>query len=147
MITHSSGNFVETNIHNHHLYTLQICMICVAVISMLSSIVAQKPLIAHLRMRYAWKYHSKKQFRNEILLHFVTRWRYKDERKTGYMPWITESLFRLWDICKTWTTPIFPPRGLITQYFYSNHVQDWCSSNFSTIQLSFHYSHRFPRLI
>ena len=113
MITHSSGNFVVTNIRNHHLYTLQICMICVAVISMLSSIVAQKPLITHLRMCYAWKYHSKKQFRNEILLHFVTRWRYKDERKTGDMLWIIESLFRLWDICKPRTTPIFPPRGSV----------------------------------
>ena len=36
------GDFVVKSIRNHHLYTLQICMICVAVISMLSSIVTAK---------------------------------------------------------------------------------------------------------
>ena len=73
VITHSSGDFVAKNIRNYPLHTLQICMICVAVISMLCSIVTQKLLITHLRMCYARKYHAKKQFRNEILLHFVTR--------------------------------------------------------------------------
>ena len=31
MITHSSGDFIIKNIRNHRLYTLQICMIGVAV--------------------------------------------------------------------------------------------------------------------
>ena len=42
-ITPSSGDFVAKNIRNHPLHTLQICMICVAVVSMLSSIVTEKP--------------------------------------------------------------------------------------------------------
>ena len=42
LITPSSGDFVAKNIRNHPLHTLQICMICVAVVSMLSSIVMPK---------------------------------------------------------------------------------------------------------
>ena len=36
-------------------------MICMAVISMLSSTVVQNPLITHLGICYARKYHAKKQ--------------------------------------------------------------------------------------
>ena len=60
VITPSSGDFVAKNIRNHPLHTLQICMICVAVVSMLSSIVMQKLLITRLLMCYARKYHAKK---------------------------------------------------------------------------------------
>ena len=60
VITPSSGDFVAKNIRNHPLHTLQICMICVAVVSMLSSIVTEKLLITRLRMCYARKYHAKK---------------------------------------------------------------------------------------
>ena len=37
--------------------------------------------------------------------------------------------------------PFFLP---VAQYFYSPHVQDWCSSNFSTIQLHFITAIAFP---
>ena len=60
VITPSSGDFVAKNIRNNPLPTLKICMICVAVVSMLSSIVMQKLLITRLRMCYARKYHAKK---------------------------------------------------------------------------------------
>ena len=60
VITPSSGDFAAKNIRNHPLHTLQICMICVAVVSMLSSIVTEKLLITRLRMCCARKYHAKK---------------------------------------------------------------------------------------
>ena len=37
-------------------------------------------------------------------------------RKNGIYalnPWVVQSLFRLLYTCKTWTTPIFPPRGSV----------------------------------
>ena len=41
VITHSSGDFIVKNIHNHHLYNLQTCIKAWQKISMLCSIVTQ----------------------------------------------------------------------------------------------------------
>ena len=94
-------------------------MICVAVISMLSSIVTQKPLITHLRMCYVCVMHE------NITQKTVSKWNFtplchslkvkwwKKNRIHALNPWVVESLFRLLYKCKTWTTPIFPPRGSV----------------------------------
>ena len=147
MITHSSGDFIVTSIRNHHLYTLQICMICVAVISMLSSIVAQKPLITHLRMCYVCVMHENITQKNSFEMKFYSTLllaegiKMKEKRDT-----CPGSLSRCF-VSEIYANPEQHPFFLpVAQYFYSHHVQDWCSSDFSTIQ-SFHYSHRFPRFI
>ena len=116
LITPSSGDFVAKNIRNHPLHTLQICMICVAVVSMLSLIVMQKTTNYTFAYVLCTKISRKK---------IVSKWNFaplsyslkvKWRKKNGIYalnPWVVESLFRLWYTCKTWTTPIFPPRGSV----------------------------------
>ena len=82
-------------------------MICVAVISILSSIVTQKPLITHLRMCYVCVMHE------NITQKTVSKWNFtplcyslkvkwwKKNRIHALNPWVVESLFRLLYTCNS----------------------------------------------
>ena len=48
-------------------------------------------------------YNSKRRFRNEILLYFVTIWRYNEGRENWTYSLNHGVVFRLSRICKTWT--------------------------------------------
>ena len=100
-------------------------------------------------MWYAWKYHPIKQwcFKMKFYSTLLLAEDKMMKKRTGYMPRVIELLFHPWYTCKTWTIPNFSSPWLNNSIFYSLHVRDWCSSNFSTIQVLFHYSHQFPHSV